>query len=567
MKKLINDAGRVVPEMLAALVRLQPGLRLLPDAMAVVRDGPTGEVAVLSGGGAGHEPAHAGYVGPGLLRGAVSGDVFTSPSTDAVLDAIRAVGGPAGVLLVVKNYTGDRLNFGLAAELARAEGIACEMVVVADDVALAGAGRSAGRRGIAGTVLVHKVAGAAAAAGLALPAVKAEAERAAASLASIGVGLSVCTVPAAGTPGHQLGEDEIEMGLGIHGEAGVRRMPIRPVGELVDGMCGRLVGELGLEPGARIALLVNDLGATPPSELLIAAGEALRVFEAAGAVVERCWCGSFLTALDMAGCSLSAMRVDDARLERLDAEAFAAGWQQGVKPAPASVVALRRRRGTDEASAAEPGGLAGSRMETVLRAVAEALLGSEAELTRLDQAVGDGDLGISLSRGARAMLAELPSYPAAPAACLERLAGTLRRALGGTSGPLYAVFLLRAAASLSATPGGRSGLDLAGWAEAFRAGVQGIAELGDAEPGDRTMLDALVPAVQALAEAAESGASVPAALADAVRAAREGAHSTSGMVPRRGRSSYLADQVGDTPDPGAVAVWLWLEAIGRALAG
>jgi triose/dihydroxyacetone kinase / FAD-AMP lyase (cyclizing) len=206
MKKLINAVSTVVPEMLSGLVALNPGLVMLAGSTIVVRAdaqaaAQRGEVALISGGGAGHEPAHAGYVGPGMLSAAVAGEVFTSPSTDAVLEAIHAVAGPAGVLLIVKNYTGDRFNFGLAAEIARADGIAVEMVIVADDVALSAGGEHAGRRGLAGTVLVHKIAGAAAAERRPLAEVAQAAGAAAAALGTMGVALTPCTVPAAGKAG------------------------------------------------------------------------------------------------------------------------------------------------------------------------------------------------------------------------------------------------------------------------------------------------------------------------------------------------------------------------------
>src|SRR5476649_2395047 len=228
MKKLINDVSTVVPDMLDGLAALNPGLSLLQGTTIIVRAdaeavAARGEIALISGGGSGHEPAHGGYVGPGMLSAAVAGEVFTSPSTDAVLDAIRAVAGPAGVLLIVKNYTGDRFNFGLAAEIARAEGIAVEMVIVADDVALSAHGEHAGRRGLAGTVFLHKIAGAAAAEGRPLSEVAQIARDTAASLGTMGVALTPCTVPAAGKPGFELADDEIEWGLGIHGEHAVER--------------------------------------------------------------------------------------------------------------------------------------------------------------------------------------------------------------------------------------------------------------------------------------------------------------------------------------------------------
>ena len=560
MKKLINDPRHVVPEMLDGLLRLHPGLSLLDGETVVLRQGDPGEVAIISGGGAGHEPAHAGYIGPGLLRAAVLGDVFTSPSTDAVLAAIRAVAGPAGVLLLVKNYTGDRLNFGLAAELARAEGLQVEMVVIGDDVALASGPHTAGRRGLAGTVLVHKVAGAAAAAGLDLAAVAAEAREAAAELGTMGVGLSSCTLPAAGKPSFVLGDSEIELGLGIHGEPGVRRMAMRSAAELVDEMLGRIMGDLGLRAGAHVALLVNNLGATPPSEMLVVCREALRQLDARGIVVERCWPGALLTALDMAGCSLSLLRLTPARLERLDAEASAPTWP-GAGQRPRALPS----RTPQAVAAAEPAQFApggNPLFRDCVLAVADALRVAEPDLTALDAAVGDGDLGISLARGAAAMIHDIGRYDFDhPAVALTSLAGTLRRALGGTSGPLYAVFLLRGATRLADTDG------LAAWAAAFDTGWRAIAELGDSQPGDRTMLDALAPAAAALTDAAAANATATDALRAAVAAAVAGAMATRGMVPRRGRSSYLADRVGDIPDPGAEAVAIWLAAVRDVFAG
>src|SRR5258708_933962 len=265
MKKLINDPRTVVREMLEGLVDLSPGQALLGSENVVVRaDLPPAdrrsEVAVLSGGGSGHEPAHAGYVGAGMLHAAVAGDVFTSPSVDAVLAAIRAVAGPSGVLLVVKNYTGDRLNFGLAAELARADGIPVETVVVADDVALRDTVEPERRRGIAGTVLVHKVAGAAAAAGLPLQDVAREAHAAAAAMGTMGVALGPCTVPASGRPSFSLGEGEIELGLGIHGEQGVKRTSLLQADALVEIILKTIVDDRRLKRGDSVALLVNGLG-------------------------------------------------------------------------------------------------------------------------------------------------------------------------------------------------------------------------------------------------------------------------------------------------------------------
>jgi dihydroxyacetone kinase len=563
MKKLINNPLQVVPEMLEGLVALHPGLALLDGENVVVRADPNAgaQVALIAGGGAGHEPAHAGYVGPGLLSAAVSGDVFTSPSTDAVLAAIRAVAGPAGVLLIVKNYTGDRLNFGLAAEIARADGIPADMVIVDDDVALPTGDGTAGRRGIAGTVLIHKIAGAAAAAGLPLDAVKRETEAAIAALGTMGVALSPCTVPAAGEPGFTLGPDEIELGLGIHGEPGVRRSRIEPADALVTEIVTRILDDRGIGRGERVALLVNNLGGTPAMELAIVARRAVGLLAERGVAVERAWCGSFLTALEMAGCSISLLRLDDERLGRLDVPASAPAWVCGTGPAivgrPRLPVAGVTAPRLDAGRAANEG------LIRVLGAVAEALRQAEPRLTTMDREVGDGDLGISLARGAAAILRDLPALEADPSAALRRLSLSLRRAVAGTSGPLYAMFLLRAAGSLA---GSGPAPDADAWARALVAGCEGVMALGGARPGDRTMLDALVPAAEALRSALRTGRPWREALAEAVAAACEGAARTAAMAPRRGRSSYLGDRALGHVDPGAEAVAIWLAAVQHALA-
>jgi dihydroxyacetone kinase len=488
----------------------------------------------------------------------VSGDVFTSPSTDAVLAAIRAVAGPGGVLLIVKNYTGDRLNFGLAAEIARSEGVAVEMVVVADDVALAASEANAGRRGIAGTVLVHKVAGATAAAGLPLAVVRQAALGAIASVGTMGVALTPCTIPAVGRPGFELGADEIELGLGIHGEAGVRRARLPRADDLVDEMLRAIIDDLRLRAGDRVALLVNNLGGTPSLELSIVTGAALGQLAASGLIVERAWAGSFLTALEMAGVSLSLMKLDDERLARLDAPAQTPAWPAAHLGRVPRWPARRRVPGAAGRSGGPAARAVDHPLAHVLQSVCAALFAAEAELTRLDQAVGDGDLGISLARGARAVEHELAQYPLGnKAATLRALSATLRRALGGTSGPLYAVALLRAAAVFER----ESEASLQHLADALRAACDGIAEVGGAARGDCTMLDALIPAADALESAARSNAGLAEALRRCIEAAERGGAATAHLVPRRGRASYLGARALGHPDPGALAVVVWLRAL------
>jgi ATP-dependent dihydroxyacetone kinase len=569
MKKLINRPETVVTEMIEGLAAIYPSLRKLPGHTVLVRydvnEVRDKRVALISGGGSGHEPAHAGYVGRGMLSAAVSGDVFTSPSPDSILAAIRAVTGPPGVLLIVKNYTGDRLNFGLAAELAKSEGIAVETVIVADDVALADSTDHAGRRGIAGTVLIHKIAGAAAEAGLSLARVAAEARAAAESISTMGVALSACTVPAAGQPSFTLGNDEVELGLGIHGEPGVRRERLGPADALVERLLGPIIRHGHLAGDDRVTLLVNGLGGSTTMELAIVARHAIAVLEGRELSVERVYCGTFLSALEMAGVSLSVLRVDDARLARLDAPTEAPAWPNAS--------ARPRRSPREIAPPAEPTRVpaaqgppqtpVGRAIASAIVAATDAIVAAAPRLNDLDRAVGDGDLGISLTRAAEALRAALPALPADhPADALHAMSLTLQRAMGGTSGPLYAVFFLRASNRL------RTGAidDPRTWSEAFEAGCQGIADLGEAKPGDRTMLDALVPASNAFRAAIASGQAPADALRGASAAASTGALATASLKPRRGRSSYLGDRVLGHVDPGAEAVAVWLRAVGEAAA-
>lgn len=556
MKKLINAPRAVVREMLEGLADLHPGLALLESENVVVRAGlpPAAQrpVALLSGGGAGHEPAHAGYVGEGMLTAAIAGEVFTSPSVDAVLAGIRAASGPAGAVLIVKNYTGDRLNFGLAAELARADGIPVEEVVVADDVALAGTVADDRRRGIAGTVLVHKIAGAAAAQGRGLAEVARLARAAAADVGTMGVALGACTVPAAGRPGFELGPDEIELGLGIHGEAGVERGAMMPADRLVERLLSSILTDRGLRAGDSVALLVNGLGGTTPMELAIVARHAMAVLRARGLPVERAWSGTFMSALEMPGVSLSLLRVDDERLALLDAATTAPAWPGPGTVAPRAIVAAPP---SPDASPRADGKPADSRLTGALIAVAAALEAAQSHLTDLDSRAGDGDLGASMVRAAEALRLLANEPWSEPATLLAATADGLRRAIGGSSGPFYATGLLRAARRLPPSP---TPFD---WAEAFEAAVAAIAALGGARPGDRTMIDALAPAAGAVSRRVADNAPLEEVLRAAALAAQTGAEATAGMAPRLGRASYLGQRALGIPDAGAVAVTIWLGAL------
>ncbi len=565
MKKFINEPAWVVPEMIEGLVGMHAGWTQLQGQNVVLRTDFAAvcerQVAIISGGGSGHEPAHIGFVGDGMLSAAVAGEVFTSPSADSVLAAIKAVAGRPGVLLIVKNYTGDRLNFGMAAEMARTEGIQVATAYVADDVALAQAQDRVGRRGIAGTVLVHKIAGAAAAEGRSLPEVAAIAQSAADAISTMGVSLSAGIVPAIGKPSFTLGENEIELGLGIHGEPGFRRMQLASADELVDRLLEPVLASQHFAPGDRVALLINNLGATTTMELAIVARRALAALRERELVIERVYSGTFVSSLDAAGVSISLLKVDDSRLRWLDAPTSAPGWPNAAAEAPQSIerpVAVRKTPVREIPVRTE----AGQRMTIVIEAACNALIEAEARLTELDRAVGDGDMGITLSRGAKAVLQNISTRPINnESEILQEIAMTLQQSMGGSSGPLYGVFFLRAANSLR----GNSTVDAMDWARAAMEACEAISEMGGASVGDRTMLDALIPFAETFRSGLLAGLNASEALTSAVDAAETGAKATASMFPKRGRSSYLGDRALGHPDPGAVAAAVWLRAVFTAI--
>ena len=556
MKKFVNSPAEVVEEMLQGLVVLHPGLTRLAGHKALLRADAgrarEQQVAVLSGGGSGHEPAHAGYIGAAMLSAAVAGEVFTSPSSDTVFAAIKAVAGKHGAILVVKNYTGDRLNFGLAAEMARAEGIPVEMVIVDDDAALKGTAQGAGARGLAGTVFIHKLIGAAAAEGKSLPELAMIGKAAVASLATMGVSFSAGTSPAVGKPSFELGEQEMELGLGIHGEPGVKRMPLQPANELTATLLTAILEHAKFGGENRVAVMINNLGATTEMELAIVARSALTFLASKGLTVERIYAGTFLSSLDMAGISISLLGLTDDWLRWLDAATTAPAWPNALKQPPGKPAV----ESAIEVSATLPAGgdaqtEAGERTRRAIAAACRALIAAEAELTELDRITGDGDLGASMTRAGRAVQAEIASYPLDNiSATLMALGHTLRRELGGSSGPLYGVLFLRCATVVDRAPG------QAQWADALDQGCRAISELGGAKLGDRTMLDALDPFVKTLRQGT---------MLTAVEAAERGVEATRHMKPRLGRSSYLGDRVLGHPDPGAKAVSIWLRAACEAL--
>lgn len=318
MKKIINNPNNAVSELLMGMAKAHPELQYCEGLEVISRKTKCKKVGVVSGGGSGHEPAHAGYVGTGMLDAAVAGNVFSSPSPDRIIKGIEEANAGEGVLLIIKNYSGDLMNFGMAQEMAQMDDILVESVVVKDDVAVPDSTYSTGRRGIAGTVFVHKIAGAKAEKGCSLGEVKASAEKAIANIRSMGMAMSSCTLPAVGKPGFQLGDDEIEIGMGIHGEPGVNKTSVKTASEVAGILLDKILTDYDFS-GSEVALLVNGLGATPIMELYILNNEVEKVLSAKGIRIYKAFVGNYMTALEMSGCSLTLMKLDSELKELLDA--------------------------------------------------------------------------------------------------------------------------------------------------------------------------------------------------------------------------------------------------------
>jgi dihydroxyacetone kinase len=537
MSQFINAKEALITEAVDGTLRANGGalarLDGYPHIKVVVRtDWTRDRVALVSGGGSGHEPAHAGFVGRGMLSAAVCGDVFASPSVDAVLAGILAVTGKPGCLLIVKNYTGDRLNFGLAAERARAYGLKVSMVIVDDDVALPDLPQA---RGVAGTLFVHKIAGAMAEQGLSLDQVTNAAQKVIAGTRSIGMSLDTCTVP--GSPREaRIPHGKAELGLGIHGEPGVEQISFEGAADAIARMVARLAPRMA--PGPHVALL-NNLGGTTPLEMAVLTEELAK--SAIGPQITHIvGPAAMMTSLDMRGCSVSVLPLDGEIEAALAAPVAPHAWPGLVTFAAPLVLPL-----PDGLSpvAPMPSDHAGHR--ALIAKCCDILTGMETRLNALDAKSGDGDTGTTLATAARALKGGLDRMPLADLTQLYRAIGTeLSQTMGGSSGVLLAIFFT-AAGDASA-----QGRDLRG---ALMAGLERVRQVGGAGPGDRTMIDALQPALDAFAGG----------LAAAAQAARVGADATSRMTrARAGRSAYLSEaSLAGHNDPGAEAVALLLEGL------
>lgn len=530
MRQFINAKEDMVTEAIDGAIAASGGtltrLDGYPHIRVVVRsDWDKSKVALVTGGGSGHEPAHVGFVGQGMLTAAVCGDVFASPSADAVLASILAVTGSAGCLLIVKNYTGDRLNFGLAAERARAFGHRVSMVIVDDDVALPDLPQA---RGLAGTLFVHKIAGAMAENGASLEECAAAAARVVASSRSIGMSLDTCTVPGS-IKEDRIPDGMVELGLGIHGEAGVEQVASAGATDSIAKITEKLAATMSSKPHVA---LINNLGGSSVLEMSILTN-AFVTSDVGTQTQLLVGPDAMMTAIDMHGFSVSVMELADGDTALLTQPVACPGWpgchsvtKPTIQPLPDGLSPIRAPASVH------------AQTKVFLTGCCDVLIASEDDLNLLDAKSGDGDTGSTLAGAARALIDAMDSLPLADHTQLYRAIGLeLSQTMGGSSGVLLAIFFAAAGDASS------SGLPMT---KALQLGLERMRQIGGANPGDRTMVDALLPALEALDDG----------MSQAAAAARKGADYTATLTSAKaGRATYInAEQLKGHVDPGAEAV-------------
>ncbi|XP_046417141.1 triokinase/FMN cyclase-like isoform X2 [Neodiprion pinetum] len=578
-KKLINAPDDVVNESLSGLCLLYPQLEYHPSKRVVLSpDWKTrsGKVAIVSGGGGGHEPYAAGFVGSGLLTGAITGPVFASPPSNHILHALQCVStnNTAGILVIVPNYTGDCLNFGTAIEKARNNGVSVTELTVGEDcsIPMSELGRT-GRRGLVGMLFVGKVAGALAERGLNLSSVAQYAEIVTNNVATYAVGLTACALPGQGRMFHVL-DDEMEIGLGVHGEAGYKRMKLTSASQVVSLMLQHILKTLSLINGESVAVIVNNFGATSQLEQGIVVHEVVMQLGCRGIQPLRVYAGPLMTSLDGAGVQISILRLGDhhgtSLVSCLDQATDAPCWPGSVY----SVSLLSRgvqgtfkpaSTGDANKKIAKVGPTLNEEGENLLRKCLKracmAITAKENYINELDTGCGDGDCGTTMRRLAEGISLSLENLPLShPSSVLTALSAIAEETMGGTSGAIYSLMFTTAAAELKLPQCGQ--VCPLTWSQAWRGGIDGILRYSKARLGDRTMLDALDPACREFESNDFSGGLRRKALEKIAKAAQDGCEGTKHMEARAGRASYVKQTTFlQKVDAGAFAVATWITAI------
>ena len=564
MKKLMNQAEQLVMEMCHGIVLAHPELQLNEKYKVISRrNTKKDKVSLISGGGSGHEPTHAGFVGTGMLDAAVCGDVFASPSQIQVYQGIKEVATEQGVLMIIKNYSGDMMNFKNGAALAEEDGILVDYVKVDDDIAVEDSLYTVGRRGVAGTVFVHKIAGAAAELGLDLPSVKKIAEKAAGHVRSIGFALTSCTVPAKGTPTFTLGEDEMEYGVGIHGEPGIRREKMMTSHDLAERMVNDLLKDLG--DVKEVAILVNGFGATPLQELYVFNNDVIRALIAKGVSVYRTFVGNYMTSIDMAGASLSILKLDEELKQYIDAPASTPALKVEGKAEPINLLQTKDRSKLVEPSFKIETNVEFAKildeqftlnnLQYYIDKMSEVIIENEIPFCELDAHAGDGDFGMSVAKGFKQLKREWAELTSATSMSefLSNCSIIIMEHCGGASGPIWGSAFRAAGKAIE----GKESLTVSEFANMLQAAVRGIQTTGErsfgrgAVVGDKTLIDAFLPCADAWVEASNNGVTFAESFTLGAAAAVQGAESTKQIVARMGRAGTVGERSLGYPDAGA----------------
>lgn len=582
MKKIMNRSETMVPEMCAGIALAYPELEFVKRYKIIKkREQNADKVSLISGGGSGHEPAHAGFVGKGMLDAAVCGDIFASPSQIQIYQAIKETAGNAGTLMIIKNYSGDMMNFKNAARLAEEDGISVEYVKVDDDIAVQDSLYTVGRRGVAGTVLVHKIAGAAAEKGYSLKQVKAYAENAVLNTRSIGFAFTSCTVPAKGTPTFSIAENEIEYGVGIHGEPGVSRETMMTADELSKRMTDSLVKELGLAENDEVTVLVNGFGGTPLQELYLFLNSTAKILDEYKIKIYRSFAGNYMTSIDMSGASLTFMKMNSELKSLLDAESDSPAFKVNGPVLPRNYEPFipayhSQSENTDQKNHTK--GSAKVRQEVltvdnmifIVDTMSECIIKNEVPFCELDAYAGDGDFGMSVSKGFRQLRREwndiLEEKVCDIGEFLDACSLIIMECCGGASGPIWGS-AFRAAGKAAK---GKQKLAAEEFAVLLQEAVTGIQKTGEysfgrgAVVGDKTLIDALVPCADVWTENA-GNKTLKELFQLSADAAVNGAKMTEKIVARMGRAGTVGKRSIGYPDAGAFALGVIFSKIADAL--
>lgn len=580
MKKIINRPETVVTEMCKGLVLTNPDLEFVKKYKVIRKKNlDKNKVSLISGGGSGHEPAHAGFVGKGMLDAAVCGDVFASPSQIQVYQAIKETAGDKGTLLIIKNYSGDMMNFKNAAHLAEEDGIQVDYVKVDDDIAVKDSLYTVGRRGVAGTVLVHKIAGAAAEKGGSLKEVKAAAENAISNVRSIGFALSSCTVPAKGTPTFELKENEMEYGVGIHGEPGIQRENIPSADELAKRMTDALAEELNVTQGEEVTVLVNGFGSTPLQELYLFNYAVAKVLHEKNIRIYRSFAGNYMTSIDMLGASLTFMKMNAELKELLDQESEAPAFS--VKGHVPEIVLEEEIRECKEEDLTEESYKACAEVRNekitlenivyMVETMSHCIIKNEIPFCELDSHAGDGDFGMSVAKGFRQLKKEwkelTKEHTSSIGEFLQACSMVIMEHCGGASGPIWGS-AFRAAGKKA---DGKTELTIFEFADMMQEAVTGIQKTGEYSfgrgvvVGDKTLIDALVPCADTWTACADKKETFEHAFTKAAQAAVQGAKDTEAIAARMGRAGTVGDRSIGYPDAGAYALGVIFTDLKNAL--